>query len=264
MYSWGFVKQIFGGIMLRIFLVMIFCTSYLFAQQEANPLIPGRSIHAAAIGLSGGSSFLLSPSILTNIPTKALSTTQKSLSNGLNGLGYNATFNVGILAKFPIKGDFWLGGGLNYSSWSSKSNCSCKDIFTYNSENTLTNIQVSVNAYYYFDSFSKIVFYVEPEINLNLLNAEATETASKRGTLDFSKMYPRIGAGIGLGSEIPLTKNIGIDFNVKYQMLNLLLGKENKEINYTTESESVINEENNKKEAIISVFSINIGLIYLF
>ena len=250
--------------MIRIFLVMIFCTSYLFGQQEANPLNPGKSTHTAEIGLSGGSSFLLSPSILTNIPTKALSTTQKSLSNGLNGLGYNATFNLGILAKFPITGNFLLGGAVNYSSWSSKSKCSCKDNFTYNSENTLTNIQVSVNAYYYFASVSKIDFYVEPEINFNMLNAKAVESASKRGTLDFSKMYPRIGAGIGLGSEIPLIEKLGIDFNVKYQMLNLLLGKENKEINYTTESESVVNEENNSKEAIISVFSINIGLIYSF
>ena len=252
--------------MLKFFLVMIFCTSYLFSLESiSNPLMPGRDKLANTIGITGGLNYLLGPSILKDIPNQGSVATQQSLVNNLNGLGYKSTANFGITSRFPITGRFWIGGNLNYSSFTSQNKCNCSGgVLLYNSENTLAIFQISVLPYFYFANIYKTICYIAPEINMNMFMVSVKEMGSRRNTMDFSKTYPRLGLGISLGSEIHLMDKISLDINVKSQALNLFLAKDNSSLTFTGTSQSLINKAGEFKETLITLFQINLGILYSF
>ena len=83
---------------------------------------------------------------------------------------------------------------------------------------------------------------------------------SSRGNLDFSKSYTRIGVGLLLGYEIPLSNKFTVDIFAKGQFPNLLLGKESSDPN--SESESLINSKNETAEAKLFLISFNIGILF--
>ncbi|OGU16088.1 MAG: hypothetical protein A2X61_13325 [Ignavibacteria bacterium GWB2_35_12] len=219
----------------------------------ANALEPG-IMHPIIIGVLGGINLPLSPSELVNKPTTATQYVQQSLLNGLNGLGFQSTYNFGIVAKYTLSKKFLLGANIEYSGWKSINSCNCNDTIG-KSENKLTLFHFG----FFLQYFIYKNLYAVPEISFNILGARVTEN-SVRGNLDFSKSYPRIGAGLGLGYEIPLTNKFTFDLSAKRQFLNLLLNKENHNTN--SESESLINSKNETKEATLFILSFNIGILF--
>jgi hypothetical protein len=234
-------------------LLLLFNCSFAICQdvKPATPIQPGERIHALKIGVFGGLNLPVKPSELVSKPTVATMEVQQSLLNGLDGLGYGPTVNLGVVAKYPLSDKFYLGANIEYSGWKSTNSCNCNDIVG-KSVNSLTMLNFGV--------FSQYVlfynFYIAPEISFNLLNAKVTENSS-RGNLDFSKSYPRIGMGLGVGCELPLTNKFALDVSAKGRFPNLLLGKEN-----NGNSESLINSKNETKEALLFILTFNIGLLY--
>lgn len=246
----------------KIVLLLILSSSFLSAhEREANPLVPGIAYRPFVIGINGGFTYPLSPTELTKIPTD-YGNPNNNLLNGLDGLGYKQTLNMELYSKFPISGNFWLGGNIGYTSWKSSSKCNCSETPVVNSQNSLKLIQLSLVPYYYFYDW----LYVAPEVNFNIFPVSVSESNSRRVALNFSKSYFRIGLGLSVGTEIPLNfiaKNqFWLDIFAKGQVPNLLLAKKNDP--NATESASLINSVGNQNEALISIFSLNIGILYSF
>ena len=241
-------------IYVKIFTILLFCNYYTVIGQEetqSSPLEPGEKIYPIKIGMLSGAHLPLSPAELVNKPTTATETVQSSLLNGLDGLGYGPTINFGIIGKYPFSEKLYLGASIEYSGWNSENSCNCNDNI-YKSENSLTMLHFGVFAeYFLYDKF-----YVSPELSLNLFGVNVSEY-SNRGILDFSKSYPRIGGGLGVGYEFPLTDKFTIDISAKGQFPNLLLGKEN-----SGYSESLINSSGETKEAMLFLLSFNLGLLF--
>jgi hypothetical protein len=218
-----------------------------------TPLLPSEKIHSIKIGVFGGFNEPISPTEIVNKPTTATMNVQQSLLNGLDGLGYQSTYNIGIVAKYPLSQKYLSGINIEYSGWKSTNSCNCYDSVGI-SENKLTMIRFG----FFIQYFIYKNLYVIPELSFNLFGVNITEN-SLRGNLDFSKSYTRIGAGLGLGYEILLTSKYSLDLTAKGQLPNLLLGKENN--NSNSESESLINSKNETKEATLFILSFNIGIL---
>jgi len=240
-------------------LILLLCFNFVIGlgQEEttpATPLKPGEAIHQLKIGVFGGANYPLSPSVLVNKPTSATKSVQNSLLNGFDGLNYGLTYNFGIVGKYQLSEKLYLGTNIEYSGWESTNSCNCNDTVS-KSENKLTLLHFGIFSQYFLFK----ILYVSPEISLNFLGVKVIEN-SNRGNLDFSKSYPRIGAGLGVGYEIQLTKKFALDISAKGQFPNILLRKENSNAN--SESESLINSKNETKEAMLFILSFNIGILF--
>jgi opacity protein-like surface antigen len=244
----------------KIFTLLLICSSQFVKAQEidrisqSNPISPGKTILPVKIGLFGGVNSTVSPSEMVNKPTTASKDVQQSLLNGFNGLGFGQAINLGVVVKYPLTEDIYLGADVEYAGWKSTNSCNCNDNID-KSENSLSLLHFGLLSQYYL--FDKL--YASTELGLNLLGAKVTEN-STRGNLDFSKSYTRIGAGLGVGYELPLMDNFALDISAKGQFPNLLLGQENTGTN--TPSESLINAAGETKESTLFILSLNIGLLF--
>ena len=189
-----------------------------------------------------------------NKPTIASKQVEASLLNGLNGLGFGTSANFGIVGKYPLNKKIYLGSTIEYSGWSSTNSCDCNDSIA-TSENSLSFFQISAFLQYYL--INKL--YAYPEISFNFLGVKVNEE-SRRGTIGFSKTYPRIGIGLGVGYELALSEDVAFDLSVKAQLPNFLLTKDKD--NSIVESTSLINSKLFKEEAQILILSFNIGILF--
>jgi opacity protein-like surface antigen len=236
--------------------MLIFSSQFASGRQggfvsQSNPIKPGQMVYPVEIGLYSGINNPLSPSEIVNKPTTAAKDIQQSLLNGFDGLGFGPTVNLGVVVKYPLSETFYLGANVEYSGWKSNNSCNCSDNID-KSLNSLNLIHFGLMTQYYLYD----LLYASGELGLNLLDAKATEN-SNRGNLDFTKSYTRIGAGFGLGYEIPLTNKYSIDLSAKGQFPNLFLGEDN-----LGNSESLINSTGNSNEATIFILSLNIGFLF--
>ena len=241
----------------KIFTILILCNLNLAICQEEEPSSPlkqGKTIYPIKIGIFGGIQIPISPDELVNKPTTATKAVDKSLLNGLNGLGYGSTINFGAVVKYPLSKKINLGTNLEYFGWKGEYNCDCIDTVS-RSNNSLTLVHLGIFLQYAI--YRNL--YVAPEISLNVFGAKATEN-SNRGILDFSKSYTRIGIGLGIGYEIDISSNMALDLFAKCQAPNLFLGSTNS-INYK-EAEALINSKSSRDESTIFIISFNIGLLY--
>jgi opacity protein-like surface antigen len=240
-----------------LYLLMFHQSAFGQDTSLSDPLIPGGLIKSFKIGAFGGINYPLSPAELTNAPKNSTALVQQSLLNGRDGLGYKFTYNAGLYAKYPFSPKFYLGANISYSGWKSTTSCNCTDSLLGKSENSLGFFQITIMPQYFF--FNN--FYVAPELNLNMFSVNVKENNSKRGNLDFSKSYTRLGVGIGVGYEYPITKKLALDISAKTQLTNLLFKKDDDP--NTPESESLINSGTNTTEASVMVLSINLGILFL-
>ncbi len=224
-------------------------------NKQGSPTEPGKKIQSFKIGLLGGINIPLSPLELVNKPTTATKEVQTSLLNGLDGLGFGTTYNIGVTGKFPLSELFLSGANLEYSGWESINTCNCQDEEFGKSENSLSLLHFGI--FYHYFLYENL--YAGPEIGFNFFNVNVTENSS-RGELDFSKSYTRIGLGISIGYEYPLSKQFALDISARGQFPNLLLGQEN--TNPTADSESLINSKDETAEANLFLISFNIGLLF--
>lgn len=241
-------------ILLMISAILFFCNfHHTFSQEEypATPIKPGYLIYPIKIEVFGGINLPVSPSELVNKPTTATREVQKSLLNGFNGLGFAQTFNFGIVAFYPLNDKIYLGMGIDYSKWESINSCNCNDTLGM-SVNSLTMLDFAFIAQYFL--YDKL--YSKTELGLNILGAKVIEN-SNRGNLDFTKSYPRIGAGLGIGYEIWIIDKLSLDISAYGLFPNLILGKEN-----NGNSESLINSKGEKNEANLIIISFKVGLLY--
>jgi opacity protein-like surface antigen len=241
------------------FLILLLICSFQFASAKqsgnkdasSNPVGLGQKNIPVKIEVFGGINNPLSPSEIVNKPKIAVKDVQQSLLNGLDGLGYGPTINFGAAVKYPFSETYYMGVTAEYSGWQSNNSCNCNDVIG-KSENSLSLLHFGLlSQYYLIDNL-----YASIELGLNLLDAKVVEN-SNRGVLDFSKSYTRIGAGLGLGYEIPLTDIFALNISAKGQFPNLLLGEEN-----SGKFESLINSGTDTKEATLFLLSLNIGLLF--
>ena len=242
-------------------LTFLFCFFQIASAADttiSSPINPAQIIHGFKIGIFGGVNIPISPKIMINSPSVATDSVQRSLMNGLDGLGYGTTYNLGLTAKYPLYEKFYLGANLSYTGWKSKSECQC-GADSGSSENALSMFHFAIVPQYYFF----MNFYAAPEISFNFFNAKVTENSIRRGKLDFNKSYTRIGAGLGVGYELPLTKRFSLDLSAKGQFPNLLMGKDNTGVDLNkNDSESLINQKDEAKEAMLFIFSLNLGVLF--
>jgi len=225
-------------------------------SSKTNPLEPASRQKILKLGVFGGWYNTLSPSIMKDSPKFGSATVQKSLLNGLDGLGFANSINFGIFGKYPLTSDLYLGSNIGYTRWNSDNSCNCQPIDSGQSQNSLSLYHIGVYAQYYFAND----IYFAPEISFNSFAVKVLENHSTRGTLDFSKNYLRIGTGLALGYSIRVAKYMELDANIKLQALNILLGKD---FNLKdTESQALINATNSTKESVILLFSVNLGLLF--
>jgi hypothetical protein len=229
----------------------------LYAQEDvlSTPLEPGYDHKPFYFGVSVGEIIPLSPNILTSPPTIFSKTVEKSLTNGLNGIGYGTGFSVSGILMNNITSHILLSLEGTYSKWTSNNTQSYEDNKIVSSVNSMTIIQFSLGLRYFYHSN----FYFNPEVTANIIPISVKENDT-RGVIDFSKTYYRIGAGIGVGTYFRLIKNLDVDVNLKAQAINLLLRKED-DLN-TPESEALIKSFGNTKEEIINLITLKFGLIY--
>jgi hypothetical protein len=220
--------------------------------KQSTPLKPGAKTQIFKIGIYGGINIPISPPELVNKPTTATNEVQKSLLNGLNGLGFGTTYNIGIIAKYTLSEKFLLGANLDYSAWKSKNSCNCQGTDFGKSENSLANLHIGIFSHYFL--YENL--YAGPEFSLNIFDVKVTEN-STRGNLDFSKSYTRIGAGITAGYEIPLSDLFTIDIFAKGLFPNLLANSSTNSV-----SESLIQSKNETTETKLFLISLNIGILY--
>lgn len=240
-----------------LFLVIYHHSAFSQDTSLSTPLIPGGLIKSFKIGAFGGINYPLNPAELTNAPKISSALVQQSLLNGRDGLGYKFTYNAGLCAKYPFSPKFYLGANISYSGWKSTTSCNCPDSLFGKSENSLGLFQITIlPQYFFFDNF-----YIAPELNLNMFSVNVKENNTKRGSLDFSKSYTRLGVGIGIGYEYPVTKKLALDISAKTQLTNLLFKKDNDP--NTPESESLINSGSNTTEASVTILTINLGILLL-
>ena len=252
------MKKILFGLIIIFF---GFCLSIRAFGQDSlrsNPLEPVTMLKIFKIGIYSGINNTLGPSIMKNAPKFGTPAVQKSLLNGLDGLGFANSVNFGIFGNYPISSKISLGANLEYSQWKSDNSCNCQDTGGGLSHNSLFLYHLALFAQYKF----LYGFYIAPEINLNTFAVQVQENNSKRGTLDFSKNYFRIGSGLALGYDYKLAQFIGLDANFKIQALNILLGKDFNPDD--SESQALINSVNSTKESVILLFSFNLGFLLYF
>lgn len=136
-------------------------SSFCQMESQSTPIEPGNIKYPIKIGIFSGISLPLSPAELINKPTSATSKVQQSLLNGLNGLGYGYTMDIGIIVKYPLSANIILGGNIEYSGWKSINSCNCIDSVS-KSENNLDLLQFGFLAQYsFYDKFFSFI-----EINL--------------------------------------------------------------------------------------------------
>ena len=225
-------------------------------SSKTNPLEPASEQKILKLGVFGGWNNTLAPSIMKNSPKFGSATVQKSLLNGLDGLGFANSFNLGIYGKYSLSNKLYLGANIGYTKWGSDNSCNCQPVDSGLSQNSLSLYHFSVFAQYYF----AYDFYMAPELSMNTFAVSVQENHSTRGTIDFSKNYLRIGAGLALGYSYRLAKFMELDANIKFQALNVLLAKD---FNKTdTESQALINSSDSVKESIIMLVSANLGILF--
>lgn len=223
----------------------------------SNPLIPQEKESNLSFGITAGLNLPLAPSILTRAPKTGTATVQKALLNGLDGLGYGITHDIGLLAKYSLDDNIMLAGALTYLRWKSENSCNCLDTSAV-STNILSSVSFSLSPQFRFLKS----FYIAPELNFNSFSVKVTEFNSKRGNLDFSKNYFRIGTGLILGYYHKMVRYVDLDLSVKYQIPNLLLAKSFNPSD--TESQAILNDTNSTNESLIMILSFNIGILFHF
>ena len=245
-------------IFLSVFL-FILNFNYSFCQESAisNPLDPGKLKDNVKFGLLMGINYPLSPSELTNKPQAATPKVQQSLLNGFDGLGFKSTYDLGIIIRYSLSKKFRIGSDISFTGWKSQINSNLPDSI-WKSNNSLSMAGFALLMQYNF--FGN--FYITPELTYNLFNVNTTENDIYRGTVNFSKSYSRIGAGIGLGYELPVYQQFSLDIFAKARVPNLLMIHSiNTNFN---ESQSIINSGTNTIESSILMLSLNLGLTYSF
>jgi hypothetical protein len=202
---------------------------------------------------SAGVIYPISPSVLINKPTSAEQVVQNNILNGLDGIGYKSSITGTLAIYYSLSESTHLGISLTYAGWKSENNLICNNQNAGKSENSISILQISPSILHYL--FDKL--YIISEISYNHVFVSVNETNSKRGNYSFSQYYPRIGIGLSVGYEYPLSTMFDLNVYGKVQMINLF-----RLIPATaTMSNVIVSNPNNNSESIISTISINLSLI---
>src|SRR3989339_1924682 len=245
--------------LLLILLILILCKPLPLNCQEKSldtPLNPAEKIQSIQFGIFSGLVMELFPSgVFSELPMTTSRYVQKSLMNGYDALGYGRTYGTGIYGKYTLEPNVLLGLNISYTGWKGSYHCYCgTEDFGINT-NSMSLLQFSIVPQYFFWKD----FYVTAEISFNVFGAKASEN-SKRGVLDFSKNYFRIGTGLSAGYEYHILRQFSLDAFLKGHLTNLILRQEKS--NPDTDSESLINQNDDPKESLLFFYSLNIGLLY--
>lgn len=241
--------------MSMIIICFLFANFKLFCINYSTPLSPENNQKSFFLGLNVAENIPLNPNYFINPPTYYTEKTQQSLDNGLNGLGFGTSLSLGACIGYYLNTDISFLIHVDYSKWKSINTLFYSNSKTINSENTLELFQIACSMRYYYNWN----FYISPEISFNLLPVHVKEN-DIRGSIEFSKNYFRIGAGLSTGTLFPITNNLFIDLSVKAQLLNLLLQSTDKQ--NTPESEALIKSVNSTTEDLINLLTFKVACIY--
>ncbi len=242
-----------------ILISLLFSNLSIFSQQSilSDPLVPSKPMNRMKIGFLAGINYPSSPSELNSNPVKSTPKVQQSLLNGLDGLGFNATYDLGLMLRFQATKSLNIGSDISLTGWKSQISCNCSDSLWVS-----TNSLSMVGFGFLFQYFIYDNFFITPEISYNIFTVNSTENDKVRGNMDFTKIYSRIGAGLALGYEFPLSGKVSLDLFAKARVPNLLLKPSNSQT--ITSSPSIINSGTSSNEANITFISLNLGLAFSF
>ncbi|MCX6152760.1 MAG: hypothetical protein NT007_01230 [Candidatus Kapabacteria bacterium] len=236
-----------------LFVPLIWQNNFASNLIQSSPLSPGNQQNETIYGITLGLGYPLSPAEMFKTPSSASTNVHANLLNGLDGLGYNFTYNVGFILKFPLNESFYIGSSLQFSQWSSSNKCNCLDN-TAASQNTLSMAHTAISPQYYIYNG----LFVFSEISFNIFFVDISEK-SNRGTIEFSDLYPRFGSGLGLGYEYRLSESKSIELSVKAILPNLFLKNDNF---FNHESEALITSNNSLKEANVILLFLNLSVTF--
>lgn len=242
-----------------LFIILGIQPFVIFSQSpddEATPLTPSISKYKSKVGIHGGVIIPISPEELYRVP-RIYDKSSESLMNGLNGLGYKETYNIGFDATFNFYRNFWTGINFSYSSWLSKNSCKYNSNPVVNSENFLSFFNFGINGYYYLIKF----IYTGIGLDINIFSVNVKEDNSKRQIIDFKNKYSRLGLSLIFGVDIPIFKRISFDVSAKAQITNLI-GRQDDNPE-TGRSEAIINSYSNRMESHIILLQLNFGILFL-